>query len=363
MKAIQHLTAEQRALAILLRREMKLSFSQIANKTNMSKTSVQRIIKRGIHARANTKKTKPAGRRQCLSERDQRKLKRAMMQLREKNPNFTVMEVVQQSGISGNIVSYRTFVRYIKRLGYGFFQSRKKGVLTKKDFKIRRKFARSMSSKPVGYWERDVSFYLDGVSFVYKSNPMSDVVKPKNRVWRKRGEGLLITTKGSKELAGGNRLHLLVAIAHGKGVICAEPYEKMDGPYFARFIRRHFPTLFEITDKEDGNKSKLFVMDNDPSQTSAVAKKALKAIGVEMQVIPARSPDLNPIENLFHVVRKSIEAEILEKNIIHQSWDEFVERVKFHMWSVSQEYVDKTIASMPNRIKAIVKNKGLRTKY
>ena len=54
-------------------------------------------------------------------------------------------------------------------------------------------------------------------------------------------------------------------------------------------------------------------MDNDPSQTSAVAKKALKAIGAEMQVIPARSPDLNPIENLFHIVRNSIEAEILDK--------------------------------------------------
>ena len=52
-----------------------------------------------------------------------------------------------------------------------------------------------------------------------------------------------------------------------------------------------------------------------------------------MQVIPARSPDLNPIKNLFNIVRKCIEAEILEQNIIHQSWDEFVERVKFRVWS------------------------------
>ncbi len=34
-----------------------------------------------------------------------------------------------------------------------------------------------------------------------------------------------------------------------------------------------------------------------------------------MQVIPARSPDLNPIKNLFNIVRKCIEAEILEQNI------------------------------------------------
>ena len=153
-------------------------------------------------------------------------------------------------------------------------------------------------------------------------------------------------------------------MAHGKGVICAEPYEKMDGPYFSRFIRRHFTNLFDITRNDnDNNKPKLFVMDNDPSQTSAVARKALDSIGAQMQVIPARSPDLNPIENLFHIVRKKMEAEILQKNIVHHSWDEFVERVKYNIWSVSKEYVDKTISSMPKRIKAIVKNEGKRTKY
>ena len=82
-----------------------------------------------------------------------------------------------------------------------------------------------------------------------------------------------------------------------------------------------------------------------------------------MQVIPARSPDLNPIENLFHIVGKKMEAEILEKNITHQSWDEFVDRVKFNIWLVLQEYVDKTIGSMSRRIKDFAKLKGKRTKY
>ena len=177
-----------------------------------------------------------------------------------------------------------------------------------------------MAKKPVEY--------LDAVSFVYKSNPMSDALKPKSRTWRKKGEGLLFTTKGSKELAGGKRLHLLVAIAHGKGVICAEPYEKMNGPYFERFVRRHFPNLFEIAGKHEKYQPKLFVMDNDPLQTSATARKSAKSIGAKMQVIPPRLPDLNPIENLFNIVRKKIEAKILKENVIYQSWDEFVDRVK-----------------------------------
>ena len=160
------------------------------------------VIKRFDTKNTNTKKLKKSyqGRHKSLTERDECKLKRAIIQLREKSPNFTVMEVVQCSGISPTIATYRTFLQYVKRLGYGFFQSRKKGVLTKKDLKIRRKFARSMATKPQDYWTSDVSFYLDGVSFIYKSNPRSDVLKPKNRAWRKRGEGLLLTTKVAKNL-------------------------------------------------------------------------------------------------------------------------------------------------------------------
>ncbi len=139
---------------------------------------------------------------------------------------------------------------------------------------------------------------------------------------------MLLTTKGSKELACSKRLHLLVAMAHGNGVICAEVYFRTMG----HILHVLYTVIFPLSLTSRNTKPKIFVMDNDPSQTSAVARKALKSIKASMQVIPARSPDLNPIENLLHIVRKKIEAEILQKNIIYQSWDEFVERVKFNIW-------------------------------
>ena len=86
-------------------------------------------------------------------------------------------------------------------------------------------------------------------------------------------------------------MHLIVAIGYGRGVICADPKEGISGEYFARFIRRNFPILFEITGKNK-EEPKLFVMDNDPSQTSAKAKCHAKC---KMVQISARSPDLNPI--------------------------------------------------------------------
>ena len=53
------------------------------------------------------------------------------------------------------------------------------------------------------------------------------------RVWRKKGEGLQFTAKGSKDLARGRRLHVIVAIAYGKGMVLKETYEKMNGAFFA----------------------------------------------------------------------------------------------------------------------------------
>ena len=269
---------EQRALVLFLNRENSYSQRKIASIVKISKSSVFDIMKKANERNkriVNERKSK-GGRPRLLSERDRRRLKRAVKKLRQSDPNFSVMEIVKASGINTKCASYRTFLRYIRTLGYGYYNSRRKGVLTAKDLKKRKKFAREALKKEDDYWTKEIAFYLDGVSFVYKGNPLSDVIKPKGRIWRKRSEGLQLSTKGSKELAGGKRLYLLVAISCGHGVICAEPYEKMSGAYFARFIRRKFPNLFEIAGK--GEKDSLvFLMDNDPSQTSAKAKRALRS--------------------------------------------------------------------------------------
>ena len=84
-------------------------------------------------------------------------------------------------------------------------------------------------------------------------------------------------------------------------------------------------------------------MDNDPSQMSAKARAVFAELGYTMQKIPPRSPGLNPIENVFHLVRKRLQREAREKNITNQSWDVFKQSVQYHIWSMSKEVIDKTI--------------------
>ena len=158
----------------------------------------------------------------------------------------------------------RTYSRYLNELGHFYFSARRKGILSGNDKKVRLQFARNVKH------EMNRNPDLDGVSFVHKCNPKSGAASNRARVWRKREEGLKVTGKGCKDLAGGRRLHVLVAIAYGKGVILKLPYEKMIGEFFAKFIREHFNLTFaNAGPKADGRH--LFVMDNDPSQTSRIA--------------------------------------------------------------------------------------------
>ena len=125
--------------------------------------------------------------------------------------------------------------------------ARRKGIVSEKDRRIRLQYARKMKrelSRNPDFFKHYIAFYLDGVSFVHKHNPLRAAAGTKSRIWRKKNEGLQFTAKGRKDLAGEPRLHLIVANAYGKGVVLKEVYEKMDGQLFAQFIRTHFNIAF-----------------------------------------------------------------------------------------------------------------------
>ena len=61
----------------------------------------------------------------------------------------------------------------------------------------------------------------------------------------------------------------------------------------------------------------LFLQDGDPTQNSRKPKKAFDDVGCRMFSIPARSPDINPIENMFNNVHKILREDAIEHHIEH----------------------------------------------
>lgn len=164
------ITAERRAYAFYLQKECNASFREIADKCGVSKSSAQRICG---HLELKSKKCVQlkTGRPRKIQERAERLLIRTLKKIRATNVNFTVKQLVRESGMTLQQASQRTFSRCLNKNGYYYLQARKKGLLSERDKRQRLKYARQMkrhSSSNPNFWTDDVGFYLDGISFVYK---------------------------------------------------------------------------------------------------------------------------------------------------------------------------------------------------
>ena len=128
---------------------------------------------------------------------------------------------------------------------------------------------------------------------------------------RAKKEGLVFTSKVSKNLPGGHTLHLLVGVSSLPGVFVAEEYEKMNAQWFAKFVHETLDSTLRECAAIKKKEKLLFVMDNDPSQRSKLARDALEEVGAQLVEIPAKSPDLNPIENLFKIIKCNLRQKAL----------------------------------------------------
>ena len=201
-----------RALVVYYRRESGASYREIARKCRISASSAVRICREDKQQSNLTALECKRGRPRKVDERSVRKLIRCLKNSRKTNPNVTVKTLVSQCGLTLDMASRRTYSRRLNEKGYGFYQTRKKGLVSERDKILRMKYARKMKRcmlRNENFWKNEVAFYLDGVSFIFKHNPLNGAIALKARVWRKRSEGLIVTGRGSKELAGGKRLHVM----------------------------------------------------------------------------------------------------------------------------------------------------------
>lgn len=299
---------------------------------------------------------------QGKSQRDEREIIRALKLLRKRNGgNFTAKRVQHRAGIHN--VTTRTIRNVLNKHGYAFRPARRKGILSEKDLRKRLQFAKKVLKlyEPT-LWTQDICFYLDGKSFVHKVNPQDQARAPGARVWRRRNEGLNLecTAKASKCKDGGRLAHFFVAISYSKGVILCEQYEHLDGNFFAKFIRKHFGGVFNRSHNPEGN---IFVQDGDPSQNSRQAKLALERVNAVQFDIPARSPDCNPIENLFNLVERKLRDDAVQRDIRRETFNDYVQRVKKTMADFPIQTIDNIIGSMHGRMLKIVARKGQRLTY
>ncbi len=101
----------------------------------------------------------------------------------------------------------------------------------------------------------------------------------------------------------------------------------------------------------------IFQQDLAPVHTAKSTKSWLNDHGVDVLDWPANLPDLNPIKNLWGIVKRKM------RNKRPKNADEPKATVKETWASIPPQQRHKLITSMPRRIEAVIKAKGAHTKY
>ena len=327
-----------------------------------SQRSIRRHAKAHFNEEHNDLRRFNKGRPKLLNNHDKRNVIRNIEYLRRTEGNFSSKRLAMISGVSSK-VKPRTFRSFLNKLGYRYRRSRKKGLITRKDLKLRKQFCSKCMRLKLGltFWTKGVAMYVDGKGFAYKVNPFDQARAPKARLWRMRNEGLEIGCTAKAGKAGVTNLNFIVGISYNKGVVLCERYRgTITGEKYAQITKNHFPRA--LANSIDP-KGKRIVQDNCPRQQSKIAREALYKINAKQLRIPSRSPDINCIENVFAQVARLLDKQALEQKIVYESKDQFEKRVKETLLSFPAKKIDVIIESMPRRIAAIHKAGGKRIKY
>ena len=98
----------------------------------------------------------------------------------------------------------------------------------------------------------------------------------------------------------------------------------------------------------------VFQHNNDSKHTSKTTIALLKRLRVKVMDWPSMSPDLNPIEHLWRILKRKVEVCKVSKslNVVMEEWK-----------SIPVANCEALVNSMPRRVKAVLDNDGGHTKY
>lgn len=88
-----------------------------------------------------------------------------------------------------------------------------------------------------------------------------------------------------------------------------------------------------------------------------------RSVGLDQHFIyvdhPPSSPDLNPIENLWSILKRRVAGLALKPTNLEEL---FIE-LETAWWNIPQEYIDNILDSMERRMEEVISQAGCTTKH
>jgi transposase len=334
-------TVEERRIIMNLFK-LKKTVSEIAKSVGRPRTTVQDIIKRYKHSENFENKVR-RGRPCKLTDREKRKI----IQIVEKEPKASSSKVrAELLEFSGKEVHSRTVRRVLNKAQYNARVCRKKPLISKVNQAKRLSFAKEYQKHSIIFWDK-VLFSDESKFNVYRSDG-------RVMVWRKPGTEL-------------QKKHIQATVKHGGSSVMVWGCMAASGVGELVFIdgimkKEQYLNILKQNMKKSAEKLGIgndfyFQQDNDPKHTAEVVRLWLLYNTPHQLKTPPQSPDMNPIEHLWDVLDRRVRQHHITsqkqlKEILRDEW-----------YKIEPSVCGKLVHSMPNRLKAVIAQKGLNTSY
>ncbi len=329
--------------AIIRLKKQNKPIREIAKTLGVAKTTVWNILKK-----KELSNTKRPGRPRKTTVVDDRRI----LSLVKKTPFTTVGQIKNTLQEVGVCVSKSTIKRRLHQSEYRGFTTRCKPLVSLKNRKARLEFAKRHLKKPSQFWNNIL--WTDETKInLYQSDG-------KRRVWRRKGTAHDPKhTTSSVKHGGGSVMAWACMAASGTGSlvfiddVTADKSSRMNSEVFRAILSAHIqPNASELI----GRRFTL-QMDSDPKHTAKATKEFLKGKKWTVMQWPSQSPDLNPIEHAFHLLKTKLKGKCPKnkqelKTVAVEAWQ-----------SITRDETQRLVMSMRSRLQAVIDCKGFATKY
>lgn len=290
----------------------------------------------------NTPTQKPrSGRPRKTSARSVNVLKRTL----EGNPRVTARVVKEDNPDVFGEVSVRTVSRRVNELHYTSHKPLRKPLLTRAQRARRVAFANKYLT-----WSED-----DWLSVLWSDEATFTVTCNRGaRVYRRKGSDALDPRYVESTVKHPDSL-MVWGCFTGKGLgslVVLPKNLKVNQGVYLELLSDYLPESFERTG------ATVFQQDGAPAHTAKSITTWLDDCRVSfIKDWPGNSPDLNPIENLWHMVKKDLQGKDVS------SVPKLEAAIRVSWANTSPQHLHNLATSLPRRLKAVKKRKGHPTKY
>jgi transposase len=249
----------------------------------------------------------------------------------------------------GMQVCVETVRRVLRRGGLQSQVKQKKPRLSVKNIKARLDFARAHLDWTIDDWSRVIFFdeskinlfCSDGISWCWSRDPHELSTRTVTETVKHGGGGIMIW--GSMTIYGPGLVYKV------EGRLNQHGYRQILEQTIDGTIRKYGLDATQV----------IFQQDNASVHTTKMMQEWFSRQSFSLLTWPAQSPDLNPIEHLWAILKRRLNQYDSPPKGMIELW----ERVVQVFSSITAHDCRRLIESMPKRIEAVIASKGRWTKY